>query len=568
MKKISLVFIASASLFLMTGCWTKSDDILLSTWSVQGFTTTYVVRTSPVFQTSLYGTVIADSIKNIVSNRGGILDYIDCQPGKEVSKHTIIAKIIPNTDDVTYQNSQVQLSVLQEQLANLTKIYSLTEDTLALQKAILRDQYDNNSLLLANLNKTEWYTESSLAYQADLLEQQYDTLKTAKTVDLDKMKTSISNAYKQYLIMIKDALKKVNDVFTNTTYTISDKDISLKQQVLSEYSRLKNNLSDTMSASEFSQYLDDFSAFMELVARSVSATTPSTNLPQSSTMWTSIDGLYTTFTTLATTFMSSKSAFDTLASSYDSVKNTYKSQIKALDINIDNSNKNTAKSTMLQIDNQKSNLQLAQKTLQNQLSAADDSQSIQLATLRNQLLTMQQNIAVLSNALEGEVLYAWVDGIVKMRALGEDNKVAPNTLLCQITPKDSSNTSIQIFSYQRLPLGNKVAISDQWWQFLWTWIILYEYPYKDPTTQNYIYEIPVVNFSVKENERVVITLSQSADSNDIRIPLQYVSPRLEGDLVRRKVWADIQNVYVKLGNINNDYVQILSGLHMWDEIVH
>jgi len=568
MKRFSLLFIALVSLFFVAGCWPKVDDTILSTWSVQGFTTTYVVGVSPVFQTSLYGTVIADSIKNIVSNRGGMLDYINCQPGKQVSRNTVIAKITPNEDDMTYQNSAIQLSVLQEQLNNLTTIFSLTEDTLAVQQDILRDQYDNNSTLLANLNKTEWYTESSLEYQEELLDQQYDTLKAAKNVDLDKMKTSISNAYKQYLIMIKDALKKVNDVFTSSNFTVSDKDPTLRQQVASEYFRLKDKVSDTMSSSQFSHYLDDFSVFMSLVASSVNATTPSTNLPQSSSMWTSIDGLYTTFTTLSTTFMGSKSAFDTLASSYDSVKNTYNSQIKTLDTNTDNFNDNTAESTKLQIDNQKASLQLAQKTLANQLSSSDESQAMQLMSLKNQLLTFQQNIAVLSNSLEWEVLYAGVEWVVKMRALGEDNKLAPNTLLCQITPTDASNTSIQIFSYQRLALGSKVAIADQWGQFLWTWIVLYEYPYKDPATQNYIYEIPVVKFSVKENERVSITLSQSADKNDIWIPLQYVSPRLEGNLIRKKVGSWIQNVYVKLWDINDEYVQILSGLNVWDEIVN
>jgi len=103
----------------------------------------------------LYGTVIVDSIKNIVSNRGGMLDYINCQPGQSVSKNTIIAKIIPNTHDLTYQNSAIQLAILQEQLDNLTTIFSLTEDTLAIQQAILRDQYENNATLIANLNKTQ-----------------------------------------------------------------------------------------------------------------------------------------------------------------------------------------------------------------------------------------------------------------------------------------------------------------------------------------------------------------------------------------------------------------------------
>lgn len=154
--------------------------------------------------------------------------------------------------------------------------------------------------------------------------------------------------------------------------------------------------------------------------------------------------------------MSSKSAFDTLASSYDSVKNTYNGQIKTLDINTDTFDDSTSKSTSLQIDNQIANLRLAQKTLQHQISSSSDSQAIQLTTLKNQLITMKQNIDVLSNSLGGEVLYAGVDGVVKMRALGEDNKVSPNTLLCQISPKDPSNLSVQIYSYQQLPLGSAV----------------------------------------------------------------------------------------------------------------
>jgi len=230
----------------------------------------------------LYGTVIADSIKNILTNRGGILEYIDCQPGKEISRDTIIAKIQANPDDVTYQNSTIQLSTLQEQLNNLTTVFSMTEDTLVLQKSILQDQYNNNIQLLANLDKSQDYSASSIHYQQQLLNQQYDSLKNSKTIDLDKMKTSISNAYKQYMIMIKDALKKVNDVFTASAYSVSDRNPQLKQQVLTEYSRLHDKLSDTMTTDEFSQYLLDMSDFMTLAASSSTASTPSTSLPQTS----------------------------------------------------------------------------------------------------------------------------------------------------------------------------------------------------------------------------------------------------------------------------------------------
>jgi len=120
-----------------------------------------------------------------------------------------------------------------------------------------------------------------LEYQEELLNQQYDTLKTTKSLDLNKMKTSIANAHKQYLIMIKDALKKVNDVFAGAL-PVSDKDPSLKQNIIDEYTRLNDRVSDTMSASQFSDYLSDMSDLMSLAARGINSTTPSAMLPQSS----------------------------------------------------------------------------------------------------------------------------------------------------------------------------------------------------------------------------------------------------------------------------------------------
>jgi hypothetical protein len=82
------------------------------------------------------------------------------------------------------------------------------------------------------------------------------------------------------------------------------------------------------------------------------------------------------------------------------VKNTYNTQIQSATINSNNLEDNTAKSAALQLENQKANMQLAQKTLQTQLSSADDNQQIQLASLKNQVLTLKQNIAVLSNSLQ------------------------------------------------------------------------------------------------------------------------------------------------------------------------
>ena len=172
MKKLPFIFLSFLSILLFSWCGKTVDDSVISTGAVQWFTTSYTVGESPASQKTLYGTVIADSIKTIVTNRGGVLDYIDCQPGKQVYKDTIIAKIQANPDDVTYQNWSIQLPILEEQLTNLTTVFSLTEDTFSLQKNILQNQYDNNTQLLSNLDKSQDYSASNMDAQQQLLDQQ------------------------------------------------------------------------------------------------------------------------------------------------------------------------------------------------------------------------------------------------------------------------------------------------------------------------------------------------------------------------------------------------------------
>lgn len=384
MKKLFIISLLSLTIFVVTWCGKVVDDSIISTGSVQWFTTSYVVGGSPVSQKALYGIVISDSVKNVSVSRAGSLDYVDCQPGKRVYKDTVIAKIIPNADDTSYQNIQTQLDVLQQQHDNLASVYSLTEETLSSQKGILEAQYDNNIRLLDDIK------------------------------------------------------------------------ISLRSSTGTAASQLKTQMS---------------------------------------------------------------------------------------------------------------NLLLAQETLQRQMDAADTSKESQLAGVTNQILTLEQSMTTLSRGLEGELLYAGVDGIVKSRGIGEENKVTAGVLICQITPSTLWNLSLQIFSYQQFPLWTKVHVSDEQWKKLGVLILTYQYPYKDSVTQNYIYEVPVIKSFFKEWQKVLVMAPLAIDKSQVWIPLQYISPRLEWNLVRRKVGSAIQNVYVTLWNINDSSVEVLSGLHIWDVIV-
>jgi len=79
-----------------------------------------------------------------------------------------------------------------------------------------------------------------------------------------------------------------------------------------------------------------------------------------------------------------------------------------------------------------------------------------------------------------------------------------------------------------------------------TGVILNELPYKDIVTQNYIYEIPHVTNLLKDQERVTIQLEKNVANNEVRIPLEYVQPKLEGNIVRRKQGTGVQDLQVVL----------------------
>jgi len=67
---------------------------------------------------------------------------------------------------------------------------------------------------------------------------------------------------------------------------------------------------------------------------------------------------------------------------------------------------------------------------------------------------------------------------------------------------------------------------------------------------------------------VLVSLLQAVNNEEVRIPLSYVSPRLEWYLVHAKtVNKNIKDVYIQIWPINAWYVQVLSWLKLWNEIV-
>ena len=61
-------------------------------------------------------------------------------------------------------------------------------------------------------------------------------------------------------------------------------------------------------------------------------------------------------------------------------------------------------------------------------------------------------------------------------------------MICQIVPDGDQNLKIQIYSYTRISLGQAISFY-RGNDLLGNGKIVYELPYKDAATQNYIYEM-------------------------------------------------------------------------------
>jgi len=226
-----------------------------------------------------------------------------------------------------------------------------------LQQDALQEQLDN---LQASYDLTEQnfeFQKQSLQAQADNNQNIYDQ----DSADLEKLQHSIQNFKDQQINTIEDAFKKIR------TSGGSTKNSNLYDDLYD----LRDEVQD-FSDDEFSQYLEDMAQLCKKASKYASG-----------------DALYATFMGLSNGFLASKSAFDTLIDTYASAQNAYDNQHDTLGMNLD--------------------------LVDAQLQTIENTQEIQLNALDSQMQTIQQNLDALSNNLQGEDLYAEVDGIVKAK---------------------------------------------------------------------------------------------------------------------------------------------------------
>ncbi|HMT01151.1 MAG TPA: hypothetical protein PKC14_02400 [Candidatus Absconditabacterales bacterium] len=588
--KIEKLLIVSGFIFL-AGC-SQSTNQISSTGEVIRYQKELRITSSAGSNEQLYATVVAENTTNISSSIAGSVEQFFCQPGMTVAPGTVIARVVPDPDDQSTSNSMIQRDSLQGQLVNFAKIGEATTLSFDVQRDILLKQQESNKTQLdllkkslANSTQQKELTSGDTALQLASLQDQLATLELAQKTDLDKVSKSVENSRKTLYNTVYDGMRTIDDTFgitaagrlRNSTFDIyvsfNDGPLGLKVERLYDgYWGDLGRIVSGMSNDEVSQYAADLSTYFTDAATAISKSATSYNFTQAT-----IDSLYASLRAASNSLLATKTSFDSVAASAEALTNSYKNQISTLKISIQNLSTNKSQSATLSLDtnintlkSQISNLELGQANVEQQLKNLDNTKTIQLSQILNQTLSTRQSAEVLRNNLNGETLRSPVAGVIKARLVSQGNKVAASALLCQISPSDVTNLKLQISSPVKLSQGASFVIlkNDE---IIGSGKVAYELPITDAVTQSFLYEAKLSGSGsgvLKEGERVEIAVMMSVGAQEIWLPLQFVTPKIEGYFVLVKRGGTVIEKQVTVGLIDNEQIQILSGLQLLDVVVY
>lgn len=604
-NKLIYLFVLISSLLLLNSCWNDETTTNNSnSWSVSTFTKYYNVDWEWDYNLKLYWNILADNTKNIVTTKGWKLTQLNCQPWTKVGPSTVIAAISPDFSDPTLQNNQIQISSLEQQKIIIENSITSTQSNYDLQVQQLKNQIENNDkqIELANQNLeilkkqkslSSWdidIQKQSLSSQINSVQNQVSLQNDNKSKDLWKINNSIKNQKDQFKNFLKNYLDNIDIVFGFTKLRkdqndsfemyLSVKNTGLKDTLETNFDNITEKLNnfDNLTNDEIINLYVESSDLLKLAADAINNSIANESLKQ-----TTIDAYYNNYIAFSNNLISLKSAFDNTISSIDITTNNYDVQLTSLNSsldtlkkNLDNLNNNKWESAILTLDNsinlmvsQISSYNTSQENLKKQIEWLMEQKNIQTNTLQAQITTLKQNIDMLKTYNSGETIYAWISWTVKIKKADLDNKVASNTLVCQIIPNNKWNLKIQIYSSKKLDINQKYEIiKDK--EKVWEWKITFEAPFIDSTTQNYIYEDKINIKDVVDWDKVDIKLViTKKDSKMITIPLDFVIPKLEWyfvNICKDTTCNNYEEKQVKVWNINNGYIEIIDWLKKWDKL--
>lgn len=628
MNKSNIILIGLLNFFLLASCWATdttqtnnsevscSDPLTINSWSLQSL--------------NLKARVVADNIKNVTTNAGGNIEYLNCEKGTKVTEKTIIAKVKPDYTDPAVQNLINQSTMISGQIENTREIIASTKNSFSSQLESLQSQKSNLDSQLSILNdsydklseqKDFWVSDigkqqESLKIQLETLDNQIKDLKELKTklesskkTDLAKLNITLTSTKEQVKSMITTALLQIDEIYgiseknkdKNNAYEdlLWARNSTNKQDVIDTWKQLNIKFQnyDNFSSQEISDYLQSLDDLLVKTKESVKDSISAVNLSD-----TMINSFYSLFSQFESGSINAKSWIDTILKSIDSVGNNYDSQILNIDIQITTA-ENTERSVQSNIDNVDSNklgtyttsieLQKNQSksqiettktslaTILSQIETLKSQEQIQLNQLNNQLSQLQSSLRTININLNPQVIYAGVNGIVKEKLGSMGNKINSYGLLCQILPNKSS-LKLQVYSSYDLPLPLDISfiLLDKKYDTQ----LINKLPYQDAVTQNYIYETPTTLSSWKKTVNLIDISSEGkifdietdwgqkvgTDTNTdtkVYIPIRYVINTINGsEVIQRMHSGKVQKIPVTLWELDASSVEIRSGLNYGDTI--
>jgi hypothetical protein len=565
MKKIYFLLLAT---IILTSCWTSKDNITeVKKEEIQN--QNYIVWWKENNYVNIYWNILNNETKTLTSNINGKVTYLSCDAWTKVNKNTIVARISPDTNSLSYQNNAVQINSLRGQLANLRQIRATTIanfDSKNIQLKLQESELENQ---LNTVNKTIWSDSEWIKNQLKIIEDSISLVEQNREASVKNIDDSILNLRKTAYNTIDSWIKRLDETFGITDKRRNDND-DFEDYLWAKNSSLKNELEwdiriiitefDSQN-SNLSQYSDDilssklneisiiFSKASEVVDQSVTSLWSLSQLK--------IDALYAEFLWISNWLVELKSKYDTALNSKKTTVLSFDSQLKNLE-----ASRSQLQTQETSLNSNVETININSQNLKEQYTDLENTKTSTIKELDSNILSIEQAINQLGITFKEDVIYAWTNWTIKSKNVSKNNNVWIWTPICTIIPNNNS-LKFELYSPIKLNIWDSFIYMKDWFNY-WTWSILTESPVRNSITQNFTYEWNIDFNWFKEWDYLDVRVLSNIESKEIWIPIKYVFPMLDWYYVNKNINWDINKIKIEVWKMNNWEILIKKWLSIWD----
>lgn len=555
-------------LFLLVSCGTN-EEIILNKEVIDIEDTNFVVWWKENNYLNVYWNIVSNNSKILTSNINWVVEYLSCDAWNNVDSNTVIARILPDSNSLSYKNNLIQVNSLKSQLINLKQIkwttvlnFESKYRQLKLQESELKNQ-------LNTVNKTIWNNDEWLNNQLKIIEESLVLLQKNRESTLKKIDDSIVNIRKTSFNAIESWFKRLDEVFwiTNKNKHLNDdyenyiwaKNTWTKNEVKSkikvlidEFSKQDEKLS-LYSNDELSLKLDTISSIFKDSADVIDDSISSVWAFSEST----INKIYWEFLWISNWLITIKNNYEVLVNTRNSTVLTFDAKEKELESNKSQllTQETWLNSNVITINNNTKNLK----------EQYDDLGNTKTSTIKEidiNILSLEQAINQLNITFREDFIYAWTVWTIKSKKVNVNNNISIGTPICVIVP-DNNSLRLEVYSPNTIKIWTIFKYYNDS-NYIWTWSIISELPVRNSLTQNYTYEGFIDFYDYKEWDYLDIKVISEISDSEIWVPLNYVFPKLDWYYVNLIEWDNVTVKKIEVWKMNNWEIKIIFWLQYGD----